>query len=538
MRGVLRGRNLNNVLAPAPTTPTIEISDDDSDTDKDDGDENRPHPKQQPTHSTRASRYGTAPVNYDMKYHPMDEITRPKRAAKRRSGSRSKSASTRLDLDQTTEDDSDLSTGHEVDSDEESEDEDDSAPEAVITSTRAPDPRASRHSARSEAQKPVNYSRKSHPQDYGLPGFQHKAGQRHGSASHTTSKARLKRKSIVVNEDSADDDANQETEPTKVTAKPRKKLKSLSSSSPTTVKAKAKSKSGKSRKQRAKVTKDPITDELDLLTEELCRDAPKPRKPLVKSQSDAEGEQEGKPSQTKERSITVPSVQLDGSDSPIDVASVPFQSSNTIDAPDSAEDLDTDEMGEVLEELCRDTPAPQVNEDDLDPELAATEPSTQVHNLQQGPPPPSQDRLIIVRPHFTGYETTELDLRSGMIRCPVSQVDMQLKAVKHDGHSIAGPSPVPNTPAGSPPRRAHNGTYADGTASPSTLVGASGSVPNASGHVTSRAPAAGGTSPDPEVPGSKLSVPKLISTHVNLDDGSQALDEFETAFPSSPSEPV
>lgn len=42
-------------------------------------------------------------------------------------------------------------------------------------SQRKPDPRASRRSKRSEAQKPVNYSKKYHPQDYGLPGHRHRA---------------------------------------------------------------------------------------------------------------------------------------------------------------------------------------------------------------------------------------------------------------------------------------------------------------------------------------------------------------------------
>lgn len=45
----------------------------------------------------------------------------------------------------------------------------------VVLTPRTPHPRSVRHSSRSEARKPVLYSTKHHPQDYGLPGYSHRA---------------------------------------------------------------------------------------------------------------------------------------------------------------------------------------------------------------------------------------------------------------------------------------------------------------------------------------------------------------------------
>jgi hypothetical protein len=52
-------------------------------------------------HVTRSTRNGRSDVNYSQKYHPMDEVTRPKRA-QRITGSRSMSAA------QETSDEEDL----------------------------------------------------------------------------------------------------------------------------------------------------------------------------------------------------------------------------------------------------------------------------------------------------------------------------------------------------------------------------------------------------------------------------------------------
>ena len=109
-------------------------------------------------------------MNYDMKYHPMDEVTRPKRVAKRTPASCPPKTNIKIDLessDGSSDIDLDLLSGED-----ESELESDNKENELV---RKPDPRATRHSARSEAQKAVNYSRKHHPQDHGLPGFQRRA---------------------------------------------------------------------------------------------------------------------------------------------------------------------------------------------------------------------------------------------------------------------------------------------------------------------------------------------------------------------------
>ncbi|KAK3716200.1 hypothetical protein LTR37_006645 [Vermiconidia calcicola] len=161
LRGVLRGLHPQNVLPPPKAQETIEILDDDDDD---------PKPAQEPKHATRQSRYGraTETIKYDMKYHPMDEITRPKRAARRRSGSRSLSAAMH-DGEETEEESLPSSAQDDV------SERDCTDGESDGEAPRSPDPRASRVSARAAAQKFVNYSAKHHPQDYGLPGFQDKA---------------------------------------------------------------------------------------------------------------------------------------------------------------------------------------------------------------------------------------------------------------------------------------------------------------------------------------------------------------------------
>lgn len=96
---------------------------------------------------------------------------RPKRAAKRRSTSE-------LPEDDAETDEESLPTSAR-DSDASSESHNnESSDEEVETIERIPDPRATRHSGRSAAQKTVDYSSKHHPQDHSLPGHQHKARAR------------------------------------------------------------------------------------------------------------------------------------------------------------------------------------------------------------------------------------------------------------------------------------------------------------------------------------------------------------------------
>ncbi|KAI7284758.1 hypothetical protein KC345_g2058 [Hortaea werneckii] len=165
-RGPLRGLDPNNVLPTPATQPSPKVADSDDDLAIMDEKE----ASCEPLRSTRAARSGRKQVNYDMKYHPMDEVTRPKRVAKRTPASCLPKTTIKIDLessDESSDIDLDLLSGED-----ETELESDNKENEFA---REPDPRVTRHSARSEAQKPVNYSRKHHPQDHGLPGFQRRA---------------------------------------------------------------------------------------------------------------------------------------------------------------------------------------------------------------------------------------------------------------------------------------------------------------------------------------------------------------------------
>lgn len=122
-------------------------------------------------HATRSTRNGRADVNYSAKYHPMDEVTRPKRAA-RITGSRPPTSF----ADTSDEEEPELSDG-------ESSDEGEPSEGSGTPTTRAPDPRAVRHSSRAEAQKQVNYSKAHHPQDWAIRGFRRSAKRKRRSLS-------------------------------------------------------------------------------------------------------------------------------------------------------------------------------------------------------------------------------------------------------------------------------------------------------------------------------------------------------------------
>jgi hypothetical protein len=133
-----------------------------------------------PRHATRSTRNGRAEVNYSQKYHPMDEVTRPKRA-QRITGGRHRASF----AETSDEDELELSSGEGTDADEPSETSRKGTP-----TTRMPDPGAVRHSARTEAKKPVNYSKNFHPQDYAIPGFRGSAKRKRGSVSSAKSQKR------------------------------------------------------------------------------------------------------------------------------------------------------------------------------------------------------------------------------------------------------------------------------------------------------------------------------------------------------------
>lgn len=239
LRGALRGLNPNNMLSASKR-----LTDADKESD-------RNASKSTPRHETRASRNGKAQVNYSAKYHPMDEVTRPKRA-RRVTGSPSVATSSVAGCDDETSGESEPAMPSGSGSEADGDDADDAGEDADILPARVPDPGATRHSSRSEARKSVNYSRAHHPQDHSLPGYRHLAKRR--KRALPAAKPQKKRKSqpdqeeVAVSSDQAvindsgeeDDDENDENDEeqsapqsrTAVVSSPRKKLKSLGRDKP------------------------------------------------------------------------------------------------------------------------------------------------------------------------------------------------------------------------------------------------------------------------------------------------------------------
>lgn len=369
-RGPLRGLNLNNVLWDPQTQASVEISDDEN------GDEKAPNVTQQPVHSTRASRYGRAAVNYDMKYHPMDEVTRPKRAAKRRSGSRSVSTSAKRDLQDDTSEESEASEAKDARSEPESETDGQFDIGDLLATQRVPDPKATRRSGRSEAHKAVNYSRKYHPQDYGVPGYQHKAKQLPSAGITPSSKISNKRKLV---EDSADEEGSdlvdEEDESTKSPVRARKQLKSTMSNSPTTLRAKEKLKNRKG-KQRRNLLSDMNTEQVTEVLDEL-----------IGSVETSDGP--NMPTPTQEHDY------VDGADDKeAAFASSPPKRMGTKDS-------------------CTQT----------DGHAAVPTHVSQAHELLT---PPSDVRLVVVRPYATGYAPTILDPRELQLCLPTTDSAIRL----------------------------------------------------------------------------------------------------------------
>jgi hypothetical protein len=148
-------------------------------------------------HVTRSTRNGRSDANYSQKYHPMDEVTRPKRA-QRITGSRSMSAA----HETSDEEDLELYPGESTDEDPSEE------PGSPVT--RTPDPRAVRQSGRTEAKKQVNYNRSHHPQDWALFGNRRSAKRRRQSTPASKPQKRAKKqfspeKPIVLSSDKPSD---------------------------------------------------------------------------------------------------------------------------------------------------------------------------------------------------------------------------------------------------------------------------------------------------------------------------------------------
>ncbi|TKA58260.1 hypothetical protein B0A55_12455, partial [Friedmanniomyces simplex] len=247
LKSVLAGLDPNVVLAP--TQPTIELSDDDET--HDDGDGNDvggvpPKAVRQSGHETRGSRYGKAPALTNLKYHPMDEVLFPSRAARHRSGSQGKSVSVKVESDGETSEDSLRTLPGDSESEDNESEADDDDHDIPVVSQRVPDPKAIRHSARSEAQKVVSYSRKYHPQDYALVGHRSKAKAAIRAEELLPPMKTKKRKSAeAVMEDLGPSHHEGSEAANKPMSSPRKKLRSTASGSPSAIKAREKPQSRK-----------------------------------------------------------------------------------------------------------------------------------------------------------------------------------------------------------------------------------------------------------------------------------------------------
>lgn len=140
-------------------------------------------PADTPQHETRASRHGKTPVNYSAKWHPMDDAMRPKRAREL------SSRRTAVCSDSEPESFSGGDTGEE----------DDLEKTPGTPFEREPDAGATRRSVRSEARKPVNYSKAHHPQDHLLPGYRNRAKRQRRSTSATQpQKRKISSENIVI----------------------------------------------------------------------------------------------------------------------------------------------------------------------------------------------------------------------------------------------------------------------------------------------------------------------------------------------------
>ncbi|KAK0880127.1 hypothetical protein LTR87_006033 [Friedmanniomyces endolithicus] len=296
LKGVLAGLDPNVVLASI--RPPITRHDDKETHHGGDSDSSVPEAVRQSKHETRAARHGKVPALTNLKYHPMDEVLFPSRAAKNRLGLSSKSVIVKLESDDETSDASDTTSPADSDSDDsesEADDDDDENDDAVpVLTKRTPDPKAIRHSARSEAQKTVNYSRKFHPQDLAIRGYRSKANDAIKAGELPAPAMRTKRKSVDILSDHALLDGHRGSEDIKPIASARKRLKSTASGSPAAVKAREKLQSrrrGRGKQARTRESGDMDSMELGAVMSETVQGSHK--RPL--SVSDDRSEDESDP---------------------------------------------------------------------------------------------------------------------------------------------------------------------------------------------------------------------------------------------------
>ncbi|KAK1071888.1 hypothetical protein LTR74_002989 [Friedmanniomyces endolithicus] len=296
LKGVLAGLDPNVVLASI--RPPITRHDDKENHHGGDSDSSVPKAVRQSKHETRAARHGKVPALTNLKYHPMDEVLFPSRAAKNRLGPSSKSVTVKLESDDETSDASDTTSPADSDSNDgesEPDDDDDETDDAVpVLTKRTPDPKAIRHSARSEAQKTVNYSRRFHPQDLAIRGYRSKASDAIKAGELPAPAMRTKRKSVDILSDHAPSDGHRGSEDIKPTASARKRLKSTASGSTAAVKAREKLQSrrrGRGKQARTRKSGDMDSMELGAVMSETVEGSHK--RPL--SVSDDRSEDESDP---------------------------------------------------------------------------------------------------------------------------------------------------------------------------------------------------------------------------------------------------
>lgn len=314
------------------------------------------------THSTRSSRRGHSEVNYDMKYHPMDAVTRPNARSTQRHRSKSVSLTERTASE--TEDSSELSDPPDSEEESsglsdppESEEEDveeqiasDNEVQDAVETRREKDPRAVRQSARGEARKFVNYSKSYHPQDSGIPGYRHKA-KLAVTLNSARSTPKPKQKSVKRSAPPEDEEDGEDQEQNAATAMPkkppRKKLKSVDTSSkPRKTKTTADPKKTKqakapkkaSRRQRSK--DDEVDDLVD--TAILGSQAPKLLGADDNNGIDAFAEAAITGSQAPKRKLTP--VELDNETDSFDLAPAAEPSPHVASEP-SPDDVDLSDRG-------------------------------------------------------------------------------------------------------------------------------------------------------------------------------------------------
>ncbi|KAK8219350.1 hypothetical protein M8818_001084 [Zalaria obscura] len=155
----LIGLEPGNILQPAATQSS----------DYNDQEENQ---QRTPRHATRQAVSGKRlidPSLFDTRYHK--DLDRNKRTARaRKHQNRYQGDSPAISVESDSDDDHlsdiDLSSG--------SGDDIGCSEDGITPTVRAPSKGSLRHSARSQAQKFVDYSVRNHPQDYGIPGYRRK----------------------------------------------------------------------------------------------------------------------------------------------------------------------------------------------------------------------------------------------------------------------------------------------------------------------------------------------------------------------------